>query len=234
MVTKNSIDSNIPIEASKGGTGNTSFTSQGILYYDGTKLTSTSSGSIGQVLTSNGAGSAPTFQNVPNSVSLVTVQQQFANDTSFIEFKDLPSYSTYIISISGYSPVLSGGSRYVNITVSTNNGSSYLGSGYQSSVTGFFSASSNIANISATGLIKLTNGTYAPYPNSFWLTLYNVKQGSPFYMTGISMFSDYTNGAGYGYIAANNSATNVNAIRIQHSGGSNISEGVFCLFGVKQ
>ena len=43
MVTKNSIDSNIPIEISKGGTNATSFsTATGLVKYDGTRLVTSS------------------------------------------------------------------------------------------------------------------------------------------------------------------------------------------------
>jgi hypothetical protein len=40
MPTKNAIGSNIPIEVSKGGTGVTSYTSSGIVKYDGTNIPS--------------------------------------------------------------------------------------------------------------------------------------------------------------------------------------------------
>jgi hypothetical protein len=47
MVTKNSIDSNIPIEISKGGTNATSFsTADGIVKYDGTRLVTSSTAKI--------------------------------------------------------------------------------------------------------------------------------------------------------------------------------------------
>ncbi len=65
MVTINSIDSNIPIEISKGGTNTTSFANvDGVCYYDGTGISTTAVGTSGQVLTSNGAGIAPTFNGI--------------------------------------------------------------------------------------------------------------------------------------------------------------------------
>ena len=46
-----------------GGTNATSMaTTDGVVYYDGTRLVTTSAGTAGQVLTSNGAGVAPTYQ----------------------------------------------------------------------------------------------------------------------------------------------------------------------------
>lgn len=73
MPTINSIGSNIPIEIVKGGTSATSFTNtNGIVYYDGSILNTTSVGTSTHVLTSNGAGVAPTFQAVPSGATNVT------------------------------------------------------------------------------------------------------------------------------------------------------------------
>jgi len=73
MVTKNSIGSNIPIEISKGGTNASSMTTtDGVVYYDGTRLVTTTVGTATQVLTSNGAGVAPTFQAISSSSSFLT------------------------------------------------------------------------------------------------------------------------------------------------------------------
>ncbi|MBS0626540.1 MAG: hypothetical protein JSS32_10870, partial [Verrucomicrobia bacterium] len=50
-----------PLGIASGGSNNTSFNSFGVLYFDGSKFNSTTSGTSGQVLTSNGPGLAPTF-----------------------------------------------------------------------------------------------------------------------------------------------------------------------------
>jgi len=51
-----------------GGTNASSFaTVDGTIYYNGSSLVTTSTGTAGQVLTSNGAGSAPTYQNAASS-----------------------------------------------------------------------------------------------------------------------------------------------------------------------
>ena len=56
-----------------GGAGNTSYTSDGVIYYDGSKFASTSVGSSGQVMTSNGIGFAPTWQAAPVSATVWSV-----------------------------------------------------------------------------------------------------------------------------------------------------------------
>jgi len=52
-----------PIPIANGGTNATSMaTTDGVVYFDGTRLVTTSAGVAGQVLTSNGPGVAPTYQ----------------------------------------------------------------------------------------------------------------------------------------------------------------------------
>ncbi len=51
-----------------GGTNATSFaTTDGTIFFDGTRLVTTATGSANQVLTSNGAGVAPTYQSIPGT-----------------------------------------------------------------------------------------------------------------------------------------------------------------------
>lgn len=52
------------LNPANGGTGSndSTFTTDGVFYWDGTKLATTSAGAGGQVLTSNGPGVAPTYQ----------------------------------------------------------------------------------------------------------------------------------------------------------------------------
>jgi len=75
MATKNAINSNIPIEISKGGTNATSMTdTDGVVYYDGTRLVTTAVGTATHVLTSNGSGVAPTFQAAAGGGGLVVTK----------------------------------------------------------------------------------------------------------------------------------------------------------------
>lgn len=65
MPTTNSWNSNIPVEISKGGSNATSMANTyGVNYYDGTRIVTSAVGTATHVLTSNGAGVAPTFQAV--------------------------------------------------------------------------------------------------------------------------------------------------------------------------
>lgn len=67
------------LTVANGGTGATTLTSNGVLYGNGTSAVGvTSAGTLGQVLTSNGSGAAPTFQAVymqdPNYTSFIMPQ----------------------------------------------------------------------------------------------------------------------------------------------------------------
>ena len=62
-----------PLPINEGGTNATSFaTTDGVVYFDGTRLVTTSAGTAGQVLTSNGAGVAPTYQANSGSGNVIT------------------------------------------------------------------------------------------------------------------------------------------------------------------
>ena len=66
------ISLNTPVSIANGGTNATSMTNtDGVVYYDGSKLNTTLVGTVGEVLTSNGTGVAPTFQNpAASSISI--------------------------------------------------------------------------------------------------------------------------------------------------------------------
>lgn len=66
MATINSIDSNIPIEVTKGGTGSTTLTNHAVLVGATTSTTSLSVGSNGQVLVGS-AGANPAFATLTSS-----------------------------------------------------------------------------------------------------------------------------------------------------------------------
>lgn len=54
----------------RGGTNNTTYTTNGVVYYDGTKMNSTAAGTSGQCLKSNGTGAAPTYGTCGTATTL--------------------------------------------------------------------------------------------------------------------------------------------------------------------
>lgn len=62
-----------PLPIANGGTNATSMTNtDGVVYYDGTSLVTTAVGTATNILTSNGAGLAPTFQAAPSTSISIT------------------------------------------------------------------------------------------------------------------------------------------------------------------
>ena len=63
ITTTGSVALTVPVVIANGGTNATTFaTTDGTVYFDGTRLVTTATGTAGQVLTSNGVGVAPTYQ----------------------------------------------------------------------------------------------------------------------------------------------------------------------------
>lgn len=99
-----------PIPIASGGTNNTAaLNNYGVAYYDSSKITTTAVGSSGQVLTSNGAGNAPTFQSLPGSGTVTSVAMTVP---SFLSVANSPitGSGSLDITLSGTAlPVANGG-----------------------------------------------------------------------------------------------------------------------------
>lgn len=200
MVTKNSINSSNPIEISKGGTNASSMaTADGIVYYDGTKLVTTSAGTIGYYLTSNGAGSAPTYQ-APGAVGAgwILISTQTASTSSSISWTSgiSSSYRNYILT---FNLTIDGYDEF-RMQFSTNGGSSWLTTGYDGYRMESYLNSASIGGSSYTNVYpyisgRVTSGTGAlraegqvfifgltnsSYP-SWYSEAYFYKSSSPFY-----------------------------------------------------
>jgi len=73
ITTSGTIALTIPVVISSGGTNATSMANtNGVVYYDGTRLVTTTVGTAGQQLVSNGIGLAPTFQTAGTSTVVIT------------------------------------------------------------------------------------------------------------------------------------------------------------------
>ena len=101
-----SIDVNAPLPIAYGGTNATSMTNtDGVVYFDGTLLNTTTVGTSGQVLTSQGAGMAPTFTSLPASSSAdvpnTLVMRDSSGDfaTNMITIDGTPSASTDVATV---------------------------------------------------------------------------------------------------------------------------------------
>lgn len=136
-----------------GGTGVTSATAYALLA-GGTTSTgafqSLTSGSSGQILQSNGSSSLPTWIDNSSAGNLVLIQSQVANNSASITFTTgiTSTYSNYLLLMSNFKPATN--NTIVQLTISTNGGSTYIATGYLSGIIGWAYNSSTIGNANTT------------------------------------------------------------------------------------
>ena len=251
MATNNSIDSLDPIQVALGGTGNSTLTSHGVLYGNGTAaIGATSSGTSTQLLTSNGAGVNPSFQNAPSSVSgnLVFISQLTAANSASLVISTGLTYNNYYILMSNVVPVTNAASLYMYL--STNGGSTYLNSGFgigngcsyaaynSTTYTNVYQGPGSSTNPSFFYLSgPLSNTAGQGLSGSFYLMDANPTfNGDDPNIVGNVTFDGSTSGAAtMGIIAGfinNTAVANINAIKFAMSSG-NISTGTISIYGVK-
>jgi hypothetical protein len=233
MVTQNSIDSNIPIEISKGGTNATSMTNtDGVCYFDGTSIVTTAAGTAGQILTSNGAGIAPTFQATVTG-SLVLINTLTASNSATLVFDSsmlTGAYKNYVFKMNGIIPVTD--ATTLNMVVSVDNGATYKGAGtYQSGVpyiswNGTTWSNSNTNNSS---YLSPATGLSATYAYLGEITLSNPIAGN--YVIWYGNFFSGGNIMGLINCYTNTGGVAVNNVKFYSSSG-NISSGTISLYGV--
>jgi hypothetical protein len=114
-----------PVSIANGGTNATSMTNtDGVVYYDGTRLVTTAVGTATQVLTSNGAGVAPTFQAAGSSSITITGDSgggltgtsfTFTGGTTGLTFAGAGSTET----LGGTLAIANGGTNATSMSTST-------------------------------------------------------------------------------------------------------------------
>jgi hypothetical protein len=235
---------NTIMEATTGGSiyfPNAGFTTDGVLYSGSSgQLLTTSAGTAGQVLTSNGPGVAPTYQTQAAGGAWTLLQTQTASNSANITFTSTyitSTYNKYALVMNNVVPATNGVS--MNMTVSVDNGSNYLATGYKA-VINVFSESATANAVSSTTLIPLTIISGNTLANTTGIGLMGTL-----YMT------NWTSGTNYPEIHGNcayleSSAANtltglwggrapttsaINNIKIVMSSG-NISTGTFSLYGI--
>lgn len=246
MPTNNNINTGKPIEVTKGGTQNSSFTPYGVICGGATAtgaLQNVGAGSAKQVLISQGNSALPVWGGGPGD--LILLQTQSANNQYYVTFTGLisPTYNNYMVLVCNLfkgSPDTSG--RPFCMQFSTDNGASWVSSGYQNASRGAssnvdtsnnpswsgypFGSSTSQANISASQLFGQATGA------SFVLNLYNLTSGGvPSYALGnANLLGGWESCASrYG------SNLTVNAIRFFWLGAPGVNPiqyGTFSLYGL--
>ena len=229
MPTNNATNTSDPVAISQGGTNASSLaTTDGVIYYDGTRLNTTGVGTSGQVLTSNGIGTPPSFQSAgPGQGGLVLLSTMTASNSTTIDFVGImtSAYKNYQLFFNNVVPV----TNNTVLRMLYGSGSSFSSSGYNAGCRYVASNSSSFAVISdpSQTYIPLTNtvSSTAGQGASGFINIYNIGSGLNPSINGLSTWSGFT-----GWFA-DESHSNINSIRFLMSSG-NISSGTFSLYGV--
>jgi len=181
------------------------------------------SGTAGQILTSGGAGVAPSFTNAG---SMALIQTQTASASSSIVFSTGIT-STYLNYVLFYTNIVPSTTLTLELQLSTNGGSTYITSGYQAgnNITSYNSAT--FANQNGTTFFYLSQSTFASFTSGF-LYLNNLTANAVCSVNG-QFYQDGTfQGLSFGY---NSGTTASNAFKILTSTG-NMTSGTFSLYAL--
>jgi hypothetical protein len=231
----------IPFPVLEGGTGDASFTAYSVLT-GGTTSTGalqnvSGVGSSGQVLTSNGAAALPSWQTGTGG-NLVLISSQTASSSANISFTSgiTGTYNNYYLLYSNVFPVTNGVT--LQLTVSTNGGSSYVSTGYNS-----WLGNANMTNTAGYAFVDTTSGVIlhinqgdtanTSNPINGYCNLMNVTAGT-YFMSTNGTSTGYNTATPNVFVTTHAAMTNqaaVNAIRLSFQSG-NIAQGTFTLYGV--
>lgn len=245
MPTNNNINTGKPIEVPPGGTQKASVNAYSVLCggttTTGALQTVASNGTVGQILTSQGASALPVWSS-PASGAWVLVQTLTASNSSTIDFTSgiNGTYNTYMMVISNITESAPGTlpNAFV-MQYSSDGGASYYASGYTTrNLQSTYSAGVNWQGFGRTDSIQLLNTvTQLSIPNNIVFYLFEVTSGNgPIYLSpGLSRggLSSRAICLGAAYYSP---ATIMNALRFKiiAPGGENILTGTFSLYGLKQ
>lgn len=233
MATNNATNTSKPVSISQGGTSAASMaTTNGVVYYNGTDLVTTAAGTSGQVLTSNGTGSAPTYQAA--SANLLLIQTQTASNSASINFTTgiTNTYNSYLFLFSNVVPATN--TAVLHLNISTNGGSTWVNSGYSNGCWTLAYNSATLVNTNSTSTILCSgpiSSTTSVNGNNGTINCYNVTSGAPFAATGDFAYQDSTNGSSLGFLISQSGTATVNAFQFIMSSG-NITQGTFSLYGI--
>ena len=210
-----------------GGTGITSATAYAPICAGTTttgafQVASTGLSTSGYVLTSNGSSSLPSFQAAASGGALVKISTQTASSSASLTFTTGFTYTNYLVI---HESIVAGtASAALTMKESTNGGSTYLATGYGSSLAYANNAGSGWGGATATTFVYMNLGTGTGVAaGSMWISLPSggTSQGDG---TGFIVTP-------YLSIVAYSGNTTVNALSFQMTSG-NIASGSITLYGV--
>jgi len=232
MATNNADNFSNPVAISQGGTNAISMTTtDGVVYFDGTKLVTTSAGTSGYILTSNGAGVAPAYKR---GGPFVKIQSQVASNSAVLTFTTgiTSTYNSYFFIVSNATSNITENQIYFRY--STNGGSSYVSTGYNSNIPTLAQTSTSFVNGGALNFTCfLTNSIGSANKGSGEYYLFNMTNGKSASVIGQSVVQ-HNSGAttNFSLIATNlNNGAAINAFEVLFGSGL-IATGKFTLYGI--
>jgi hypothetical protein len=240
VVTNSEINTTNPIGIVSGGTNAASMaTTNGTVYYDGSKLATTSTGSAGQALTSNGGVSSPSYQALTSGGGAwVLIQSQTASASAFLDFVVDNTYSNFAFIFDGILPDTA--TQTFGMTWSTDGGMTYLAS-YKSGyyvygiAAGIPSLTQSASATNTYNYIGAPTMTTSGIPLSGTAYLTSITQGAAtfypsYYCDAVQVISgDLSWVTGFGRLAADTQA--ITNISFQFTSG-NIASGTISFFGI--
>ncbi len=228
---------------SQGGTGDSSFTAYSVLC-GGTTSTGalqnvSGLGSSTQILTSNGSAALPTWQTAPSPTKhdwVLLHTNTPGSGTTNSDFTSILSSSYFVYMVIFTNVTCATNAAQLNMTFSTNNGSTYLTTGYQCGLNSTPYNGTTLTNLNSTSTAILSSG---------------LSNSSGFYQGSLYLFGleSAVNPIGYGYFLGLNSSsvvtqgyysilntttTAVNALRFNWSSGNFGSGSIISIYGLNK
>lgn len=228
MPTNSAINTTNPIGIVSGGTDTASFANQyGVIYYNGTQLSSTTAGVSGTVLRSNGSSMAPSFQASPAAGgSWVLIQTQAVSSVTQVVFTISPSaYNNYAFLISAAQ--MQNGNPTLQYETSANGGSTWSGGAYVANDLEGAGAQVNTTTGPGNSLFAGLN-VLSQYPAGI-LWLYNVN--GPSYTVSKCLAIDNT-GTFKTAVAIGAGISGINALRFISNGVGSIPALTVSQYGI--
>jgi hypothetical protein len=226
----------VPIIVPAGGTGIATGTNAYVPICTGTTATGAfqpvaSAGTSGQLYTSNGASSLPTFKATAGAVQIATATP---SNAASVSFTSLTGYTNYLILCNNFVPVTNATS--LQLQMSNNGGSSYTSGSTDYRGNRFATANMTLSqsgNYTASQITLSTifsNTSTVAASFNLWIfkpggSEYTTVFYQPFYVDDASNYRLYMSGGQCTAITA------INAIQFTMSSG-NISTGNFQLYGL--
>lgn len=242
MATNNANNRSNPLGVSAGGFGVSSLTAY-VPLCSGTTTTgaiqqaTTGFSTAGAVLTSSGAGNLPSWQSGQGSFILLNTQT--ASSVASISFSSTyitSTYTSYFLKFTNVKNTSSSPSQGpFSVTFSTNNGSSYLSTSYQSGYIQYVYNSSTLANNSSTtlGLLCNASSTSANLNPLHGEIFFSFPQSGIASYVGRCTSQSSTNAFMSNCYGINSGTTAINNIKFAYN-SNNIATGTFSLYGIIQ